>query len=180
LARKPIARPAILFVLLGSTPLVWADGGTVRVHQIAGSYQIAVFTSPTPFRAGLVDISVLVQDAATGEYLPQARVTLRLTSPGTPQSLEFSATTETVTNRLFHAAVFELPHAGLWDVAVAVDGPRGPAAVRFDVVADAPTPRWVELWAWFTWPLLVIALFAVHRALARPKAKTSVAPTHVQ
>ena len=43
------------------------DGGTVRLSRCEGGYRITVFTAPTPFRAGPVDISVLVQDAATGE-----------------------------------------------------------------------------------------------------------------
>src|SRR5262249_156491 len=54
-----------------------ADGGTVRLSQRAGGYQVTVFTEPTPLRAGPVDVSVLVQDAATGQALPGAQVTVR-------------------------------------------------------------------------------------------------------
>ena len=42
-----------------------------------GDFQITVFTAPTPFRAGPVDISVFVQDPLTGELIPEARVTVR-------------------------------------------------------------------------------------------------------
>ena len=44
-----------------------ADGGSMRSVRKKGGYQITVFTAPTPFRAGPVDISVLVQDASTGD-----------------------------------------------------------------------------------------------------------------
>jgi hypothetical protein len=168
-------KPTLLFVLLSSliphpSSHLRADGGAVRLRQRAGAYQVAVFTSPTPFRAGPVDVSVLVQDAATGESVPAARVTVRLTALGTGEVLEQPATTEAATNRLFHAAVFHLPELGWWDVEVAVDGPHGPAIVRFGVEAGEPSPRWLELWPWFTWPALVVALFGLHRLLARRKA----------
>ena len=147
-----------------------ADGGAVRLRERAGGYQVAVFTSPTPLRAGPVDVSVLVQDAATGECVPEARVTVRLQGPGAAPALERPATTEAATNKLFRAAEFQLPEPGWWDVAVAVEGPHGPALVRFGLQADEPPPRWLDLWPWFGWPALVVALFGVHRALVRRKA----------
>ena len=57
----------------------------------AGGYQIAVFTSPTPFRAGPVDFSVLVQDAASEECVPEAQVTVCLKATGAGRTLECRA-----------------------------------------------------------------------------------------
>ena len=148
-----------------------ADGGSLRLRERAGGYQIAVFTSPTPFRAGPVDISVLVQDAATGECLPDARVTVRLTARATGDVLEYPATTEMATNRLFHATEFQLPEPGWWDVAVAVAEPHGPALVRFEIQAAEPLPRWLDLWPWFGWPALAVALFGIQRILAGKRLK---------
>src|SRR6516162_6763505 len=85
---------------------VRADGGTVRLCERAGGYQIAVFTSPTPFRAGPVDVSVLVQDAATGECVPEARVTVCLKAAEAGHVLEYPATVEAATNKLFRAVEF--------------------------------------------------------------------------
>ena len=144
-----------------------ADGGAVRLCERAGGYQITAFTSPTPFRAGPVDVSVLVQDAATGEYVPEARVSLCLKAPGAGRVLEYPANTEAATNKLFRAAEFRLPEPGWWDVEVVVEGPHGPARVRFGVEADEPLPRWQELWPWFGWPVLAVVLFGLHRVLAR-------------
>ena len=163
-------RPILMLMLLASlilhpARLARADGGAMRLRQRAGGYQIAVFTSPSPFRAGPVDVSVLVQDAATAEYVPEAHVTVRLKAPETGRALECTATREAATNRLFHAAVFELPEPGWWNVEVAVDGPHGPALLRFGIEADGPAPRWLELWPWFTWPVLVVALFGLHHVL---------------
>jgi hypothetical protein len=81
--------------------------------------------------------------------------------------LEYPATTEAATNKLFRAAEFHLSEPGWWDVAVTVEGPHGPASVRFGLQADDPLPRWLDLWPWFCWPALAIALFGVHRVLVR-------------
>ena len=163
---QPIVMLALLSCLIfHPSSLARADGGAVRLRQRAGGYQIAVFTSPTPFRAGPVDVSVLVQDAATEECVPEAQVTVCLKAPGAGRALECPATTAAATNRLFHAAVFELPEPGRWDVEVAVEGPHGRALLRFGIEADGPAPRWLEFWPWFTWPALVVALFSLHQVL---------------
>ena len=174
---QPIVMLALLSCLIfHPSSLARADGGAVRLRQRAGGYQIAVFTSPTPFRAGPVDVSVLVQDAATGECVPEAQVTVCLKAPGAGRTLECPATTEAATNRLFQAAVFELPEPGRWDVEVAVEGPPGPALLRFGIEADGPAPRWLELWPWFTWPALVVALFGLHQVLFRRRIPLVVRP----
>ena len=163
----------IRLVLLSSfflhpSSLARADGGAVRLREQAGAYQVTVFTSPTPFRAGPVDVSVLVQDAA-GECVPEARVTVRLAARGTKEFLEYPATAEAATNKLFHAAVFPLPRSGWWDIEVFVEGPHGPADLRFDIEAGEPLPRWRELWPWFVWPAFAAAVFGLHQALVRRK-----------
>jgi hypothetical protein len=168
----------IMWLLLSSliphpSSLARADGGTVRLRAQVGSYQVTVFTSPTPFRAGPVDVSVLVQDAANGECVPEARVSVRLTARGTGDVLEYPATAEAATNKLFHAAVFQLPELGWWDVEVAIEGPHGPALLRFEVQADGPLPRWLELWPWFTWPALAVAFFGLHQRLVRRRRPRS-------
>jgi hypothetical protein len=165
-------RPILLLLLFSSliphpSSLARADGGAIRLRERAGAYQVTIFTSPTPLRAGLVDVSVLVQDAATGECLPEARVILRLTSRGTGAVLESQATAEAATNKLLRAAAFQLPQAGRWDVDAAIDGPRGRANVRLEFEANEPPPRWLAYWPWFSWPAGAVALFAVHEALTR-------------
>jgi hypothetical protein len=164
--------PVLMVMLFSSliphpSSLARADGGAVRLCERAGNYQLAVFTTPTPLRVGPVDVSVLVQDPATGECAPQIQVTLRLTAQASGRVLEYPATSGATSNKLFLAAEFQLPEAGLWDVEVCVDGPLGPAETRFQVEVGEAPPRWLDLWAWFTWPALAIALFGVHRSLVR-------------
>jgi hypothetical protein len=147
------------------------DGGSIRLSEQKGAYRITVFTSPIPFRAGPVDISVLVQDAASGTPLPDVRVDVEVTPRGRPgEAISNRATTEAATNKLFQAAVFELPEPGWWEVAVTVEGPKGTARVTFEVEAAAPLPRWLSLWPWVCWPAGAMLLFCIHLWLVRRKA----------
>lgn len=177
-------RPAWAALALGwLLPFAWcepagADGGTVRLSRVAGRYRVSAFTAPTPFRAGPVDISVLVQDATTGEPIPSARVTLLLTRRGRPGAvIRKAATTAAATNKLFHAAVFDLPAPGRWDVEALVEGEGGGARVRFDLAAAAAAPRWPDLWPWVGWPAPVILLYAIHQALVWRKLRPPRRPS---
>ncbi|HMF37024.1 MAG TPA: hypothetical protein VKF17_10305 [Isosphaeraceae bacterium] len=147
--------------------LAGADGGSIRLSGKKSGYQITVFTAPTPFRAGPVDISVLVQDSLTGEPMASARVTVRMSKAG-QLPLEYPATPAAATNKLFRAAQFELPEPGHWDMQVKVEGSHGPAVIAGAVEAAEPLPRWREIWPWIGWPALAIALFSIHQILKRP------------
>lgn len=158
------------------------DGGTVRRSEKSGGFLITVFTAPAPFRAGPVDISVLVQDAMTGEPVPEARVTVCMTlnrsdySARSPLFLEHPATREAATNKLLHAAQFELPEAGRWQLEVQVEGAHGLAVIRGQVEAVDPLPRWRELWLWISWPALAMALFTIHQMLVRRRSAQAGPP----
>jgi hypothetical protein len=158
---------AMGWVLIGAcSATARGDGGTIRVSQCEGAYRITVFTAPTPFRAGAVDISVLVQDAATGELVPEARVTLQLTPQDRPgQPMHQTALSKAATNKLLKAAIFELPEPGRWKVEVTIDGAPGIARVVFELMAAGRVPQWPALWPWIGWPALVILLFSIHQLL---------------
>jgi hypothetical protein len=165
-------RPFIGSVILGWLFLgTWcapalADGGSMRLTGKQGGYRITVFTAPTPLRAGAVDISVLVQDASTGDPMTPVKVTVRMTKPGR-LALEYPATTEAATNKLFRAARFELPEPGRWALEVEVQGSRGLAVIGGELDAAESLPRWKELLPWISWPALLIALFGIHQFFAR-------------
>jgi hypothetical protein len=163
---RPIRRGVIVgwVVLATWCASAGADGGTLRIAGKQSGYQIAVFTDPTPFRAGAVDISALVQDVATGDPMPQVKVTVCMTQSGRG-TLEYPATPGAATNKLFHAAQFRLPEPGLWEMQIRVEGPRGLAVLAGPVEAAVALPRWREIWPWVGWPALVIALFGMHQVL---------------
>ncbi len=159
-------------VLLQPRGVLLADGGAVRLSERRGDYRISVFTSPTPLRAGPVDISVFVQNAATGQPIPEARITLRaVPRDHSEAAIEERATMEAATNKLFQAAVFDLPEPGWWDVAITVEGLRERIEVQFDMEAGEPLPRFWEMTPWIIWPAAAVLLFCVHQWLVRRKAQ---------
>ena len=69
----------VSLVLATLTPPLRADGGSLRFSAVQEAYRISVFTAPTPFRQGPVDVSILVQDCETGELVTSATVIVRIT-----------------------------------------------------------------------------------------------------
>jgi len=147
-----------------------ADGGTVRASVRKGPWQITVFTSPTPLRAGTIDVSVLVQNAATGQPDSSVRVWVRAESlTESSHRIAERATKENATNKLLVAAVFELPEPGGWHFRVTISSGDDSEEVAFDLEAGEPLPRWVSLAGWIAWPAVAILVFAVHQMLVRRK-----------
>jgi hypothetical protein len=160
--------------LVMSSTSARADGGALRLYERANGYRIALFSSPTPLRAGPVDISLLVQDADTLEPARVTDVSVALTRMGDRMAtLHIPATTEAATNKLLHAAVFDLPKPGRWMIEVAVEGSRGPGRVRFELEAAEPLPRWLSLWPWWSWPALAVLLYAIHQILVYRRCMAS-------
>jgi hypothetical protein len=142
----------------------------VCLSERKGAYHITVFASPVPPRAGPVDVSVLVQDAVTGEPAPQARVLVRATPRGNPGGeISHLATPEAATNKLFQAAVFDLPGPGSWDVEVVFEDQTGALRVHFEMQVGESLPAPGEMAPWVAWPAAAILLFGVHQWLARRK-----------
>ena len=136
------------------------DGGALRLSQRIGGRMVSVFTSPTPLRAGRVDVSVYVQDAASADPIERAEVFVTaapLDRRG--DAIRRRATVDQATNKLFQAAEFDLPEAGRWRFPIETDDPRRPGTLSFEAGLAGPPPRWRALAPWIGWPWLVIAAF---------------------
>jgi hypothetical protein len=101
--------------------------------------------------------------------MTQVQVTVRMIKSGR-LALEYPATTEAATNKLFRAAQFELPEPGRWEVQVQVEGLHELVVVGCEVEATEPLPRWREMWPWISWPALTIVLFGIHHVLVRRRS----------
>jgi len=164
--------------------MLLADGGTLRLSARSGDFQVTVFTSPAVLRCGIIDISVLVQDAITGKVRTDVPVTVQLRQAEaaggnrTAEVLEQIATTATATNKLFRAAEFEVPQPGNWRCSVSLaanpcadesmtdTSADGDIPLVFNVAVSPPPPAWLDLAPWIGWPFGVAALFFVHQRLA--------------
>jgi len=173
--KKLICLFAALLQTACGAALARGDGGAVQVRETHGSVQVTVFTSPTPLRVGLIDVSVFVQDAATGAALTDVEIEVVAHPVDAPHRTQrCAASSEQAVNKLLRAAEFELTAPGPTAFEVIV-GPAGRPNVHVRFQADvAPAlPRWVAYWAWFTWPALVVALFAIRRRFGGPRRRAT-------
>jgi hypothetical protein len=156
----------LLLLLALSPATAWADGGVVRTSERSGPFVVTVFTAQSPVTVGQADVSVMVQDAATGQPVVDARVTLLLKGEdGSASAAE--ATREQAQNKLLYAALVDVPSPGQWSVEVTVA--RGPdsATVVTTIPVALPPPPFVSYWPYFALPPAAIALFAVHQRSRR-------------
>jgi hypothetical protein len=166
-------RAIIRFVLISSfilhpSSFLRADGGAIRLSHQEGKYRITVFSAPTPLRAGLVDISVLIQETATGEPVSSAQVGIEVKKLDMPRyDMYQPASKEAATNKLYYAALFDLPEPGWYAVDVFVDCVLGKAQVHFDLEAVQPLPSWLTMAPWVGWPVAALLLFGIHQVLVR-------------
>jgi hypothetical protein len=137
--------------------------------------------SPTPLRAGPVDVSVLVQDRDTGRVVANANVEVSLRPSGANlRPLRSFATLDAATNKLFRVALFTLPEPGRWRLSTVVTVDDRRLELETDVEAVAALPHFSDLWFWAGWPAIAIGLFAAHRGLVirseRRVVKRTAAP----
>jgi hypothetical protein len=159
-------------LVLRPSSILRADGGTVRLSQRQGNYRITVFTAPSPLRAGPVDISVFVQDAATAEPAPAVRVAIKAVRRGSRDApMCHPATTAAATNKLYRAAIFNFSEPGWYSLEVSIDGALGKPRVCFEVEAAERLPPWLVMWPWVGWPVAVILLFGVHQFLLSRRSR---------
>jgi hypothetical protein len=147
-----------------------ADGGALRCSERVGDLRVSVFSSPAVLRVGMIDVSVLVQDADTQEICDDVPVSVRLESvDGVAIPLQETATSAAATNRLFKTALFEVSTAGTWRATVSLSDASSATPISLDLEIVPPPPPWLQLAPWIGWPFAVVAMFLVHQRLAARK-----------
>ena len=128
------------------------NGGALRDRRLQ---------APNPFVAGPVDISVLVLDSASGEPVPDAKVSVKVEPwAGPVTAVLHPATTRPRPTSCFYAAVFELRSRAPWAVDVDIKGqgrrpgsvshwrpPKAPTLVGIVAVGLLAGPDDLALWA---------------------------------
>ncbi len=146
-----------------------ADGGTVQLSKTSGPYHVTLLTSPSPPRVGTLDVSVVVNNAESGETLRDASIMLSLAPADEPDAaITRPAVTDQSPTKLFQMASFDLNRAGAWMLAANVEGPAGRTHVETIIQIGKPIPRWIDLAGWIALPLMPITMyFFRERAAAR-------------
>jgi hypothetical protein len=166
-----------LILLSRCSALCQADGGQLRLVERCGNLQISVFTAPNPLRAGPVDISVLVQESRTCQPIDDLAIRVQLKHSGRRGvPIVAAATKAAATNKLFHAAMIDLPAPGKWSAQIACDASGERARIDFELDAANRLPELASAWIWFMWPVGAVLIFGIHRALVarRQKSRTNV------
>jgi hypothetical protein len=152
----------------------FADGGTVQLRKEAGALVITVFSSPAPLSAGLVDISLLLQNRNGLEPVLDANVSLLLRAEASGTEIQARPTREQAQNKLLYAVPVTLAESGRWQLAITIlrNGERTEATGAIDV-ASAPEMA-ASYWSYIAFPPLVIVVFAVREWLLRRRLELRV------
>lgn len=152
-----------------------ADGGALRFSGRRGDRLISVFTSPTPLRAGLTDLSVLVQEVESGRAITDLSIDVHADHlDQTHVRVSAPATNDQATNKLMRAATLELTEPGRWRVDVFVQGLNRAQPIGFDLEVAEPTVPWLQTILWIAWPIVPIALFAIHEFRVRRRCQSLI------
>lgn len=139
-----------------------ADGGMILLHQPAPPYVLTVFASPEPTRAGVVDISVLLQEGETLSAVLDADVWIEMDKGAAP--VRVRATRDQAQNKLLYATNVPLAEAGTWryTIFIKTGAVAKPITVsgQIDVTEETPTARYA---GYIALPFLVLAIFALHQ-----------------
>lgn len=158
----------ILFAGLTTVP-ARCDGGRVQMHERAGPFVVTLLSVPDNLVTGPADLSVGVEDAATGEVIDGAEVRLSL-SPldnRAASPIVATATHRSSTRGILQAAQVSFPRAGRWhvDLVVTHQGMTGLCAT--DLSVGTAHQRAYEVWVAGLTPFLLVLGFIVHQSRKR-------------
>ena len=152
----------VLTALVAGSP-ARADGPHIAFHGTAGGYAVTLFSAPDPLLAGPAQLTLLVQDAASGAMLPAAQAHGQLALSGAaPVALTFTPGGSGTPQLLL--ATVPLPRPGAYALQLEVVA-QGKTAGEFTgvlPVAENNGKRNTVLWAVFL-PGMCVALFLANQ-----------------
>jgi len=143
-----------------------ADGGTVQFKKSAGPFSVTVFTTPSPLRAGPVDISLMIQSSDNQQPLLDCVTEVQLRKEG-EVSIRSEATHGAAQNKLFYAAQVRIREPGVWDLEVIIRRGDDSAIVSGAITLAASNPVLLGYWRSLAIPPILISLFALNQWLKR-------------
>ena len=147
------------YLLLALVRISWADGGAIQFQGDAGTFHVTVFTQPPILHAGLIDITLLLQERTDLNPLLDAKVMFDLTAQDstatqpalwmppacamnkTPDLSDIPAKLGHGENRLLYGNVVQIPNSGHWQLRARIQ--RGAESAEIETllnVAPAPLP----------------------------------------
>jgi hypothetical protein len=171
-AANATAMAMLLLAIVGFARLIQAhaDGGAVQFEKSAGPFVITVFTTPSPLRAGPVDISLMIQSRDSQQPVLDCQAFVQLRKEGA-MSIRSEATHEAAQNKLLYAAPVQVPESGLWELEVAIKHGNDSINIAGEITVAPANPVLLVYWRSLALPPLFISLFALNQWLKRRSAK---------
>lgn len=158
-------RALLLGISLIALPTISrADGGRVQLQQKADSLLITVFAAPAQLRAGLVDVSVLIQNFENDQPVLDAQVQVILRSQS-GMTVRGEATRAEAKNKLLYSTLVNLPESGQWQIEVEVKQGAKDSKVAGSLVVAPALPFFLGYWRWLALPPFAIVLFILNQRL---------------
>ena len=176
-------------VLLSVARMVWADGGAIQFQGDAGAFRVTVFTQPPFLRAGLIDLTLLLQDRSSLNPLLDAKVTFNLAAQenNNPKPVEWvppaCAMNKAVNlfdipaklghgeNRLLYGNVVQIPNSGHWQLKALIQRSAETAEIETLLnVTPAPLPP-LAYWHLFLLVPAGILGFVLHQMARGQRTK---------
>lgn len=172
-------RALLLAAIVLPIGFLHADGGAVLTSEVIDDRRITVFSDPAVLRAGPADFSVLVQDAASGDPILNAKVEFSVvpadTNSAEPQklwlppccsmqvdnTLAIPATHAAADNKLLYAANVILTSSGQHLLTTTVSDSKGSARLPANLTVLGPASPFTTYWPYLAFPPVAIALFAL-------------------
>jgi hypothetical protein len=160
-------RLAIMTVIALIQASAFADGAAVQFRIPSGELNVTLFASPRPIAAGVIELSLLVQDKNGTELALGTDASMVLRGPS---GSTVSASVIRRPARLYEASVaFDRP--GKWEVTVKLErnGEQYAIGGNIDV---APRPSKASSYAgYFAFPPIAVVLFVVRETLLHRRSK---------
>ncbi len=157
-------KPALIALLLVCAARLFGDGGAVILHQQSGPFAITVFASPVPARAGIIDLSVLVQTIDSLQPVLDATVAIEFTK--NVKAIKAAATHSQAQNKLLYAASIPMPDAGDWRYRITIRKADQSGEVA-DTIQLAPEPaRLTSYRGLLALPFVCLVVLALHQWLS--------------
>jgi hypothetical protein len=154
----------LIVLLVLSCAQAFADGGRLRFSRVSGPFLITLFSTPEPLTPGLIDLSVMVQDAKSGDVLSDPIVGISLQRQNGDGSMIYAeATHGNATNKLLQAADIEIPANGRWRMRITVQ--QGSRTTILDAVipVEQGSRKTKLIWIFGLLPILALLVFILHQ-----------------
>ena len=136
------------------------------LHQDVGAFTVTLFAAPQPLQVGAADLSVMVQDRASGDVLLDPIIDLTIV-PETGNAMQQTVRLAKgqASNRLLQAATVHFSSAGKWRLMLLIQRGNDVANLSTECTVEPDRSRATLVWFYVLLPVGIILLFVIHQGL---------------